>query len=182
MATKNSVESAVCAGDKNSLIDHEFLQNIFEHSLDAYFLLDLDANLVMGNLDRDNILSKKGSDFVGKNIMQINLIKDKYLPRALTMMAKAKTGLVVGPENLIINGVQGERLIEVIVRSIDICGTQYIFGVARDLTDIKKREQDLNDKIEELEKVNNIMVDRELKMVELKNKLEALKQKYEATS
>ncbi len=162
-------------------IDHEFLQNILEYSLDAYYLLDIEGNFIFSNLERDNILNRGTADFIGKNILQIGLIKDSYLPRALAMLSTAKSGLVAGPEYLIINGTKGERLIEVIVRPVNIGDQQYIFGLGRDMTDIKKREQDLNDKIEQLEKVNSIMVDRELKMVELKNKLEEMKEKYEKT-
>jgi len=164
----------------NHNIDHEFLKNIFEHSLDAYYLLDMDGNFIMGNLDREDILNRKAEDFVGKNIMQIGLIKDKYLPRALEMITKAKAGSLAGPERLIINSsTEGDRLVEVIVQPVSIDGKQFIFGLGNDITDIKKREQELSDKIEELEKINNIMVDRELKMVELKSKLEEMKQKYE---
>ncbi|MEI7452548.1 MAG: PAS domain S-box protein [Candidatus Falkowbacteria bacterium] len=174
MAEKNT---KIINNDTN--LEHEFLQSIFEYSLDAYFLLDFEGKFIMGNLDRGNILNKKAADFIGKDIMQSGIIKDNYLPRALAMMSKVKTGLVVGPENLIINGLLGERIIEVVVRPISIIDGKYIFGVARDMTDIKKREQDLNDKIDELENVNKIMVDRELKMVELKAKLEEMRQKYE---
>jgi PAS domain S-box-containing protein len=48
-----------------------------------------------------------------------------------------------------------------------------------DLSDIKKKEKELQEKIEELEKFHKIAVDRELKMVALKEEIEKLKKELE---
>ncbi|MBU1167249.1 hypothetical protein KKC60_02465 [Patescibacteria group bacterium] len=42
---------------------------------------------------------------------------------------------------------------------------------------VQERTQELQKKVEELERMNNLMVNRELKMVELKNEIEQLKEK-----
>lgn len=44
-----------------------------------------------------------------------------------------------------------------------------------DLTEIKKKEMELEERIMELEKFHELTIDRELKMVELKKKIEELK-------
>ena len=54
-------------------------------------------------------------------------------------------------------------------------GKTLIAGIATDITDHKKHEQQLVDKSNELEKINQLMVGRELKMVELKNEIKKLK-------
>jgi len=46
-----------------------------------------------------------------------------------------------------------------------------------DITDKKKAEKAIEDKVHELETMNKFMVDREIKMVELKNELEEVKSK-----
>lgn len=48
-----------------------------------------------------------------------------------------------------------------------------------DLSEIKKREKELQIKIEELEKFHTISVGRELKMIELKKEIEKLKKEIE---
>ena len=53
----------------------------------------------------------------------------------------------------------------------------FLAGIATDITDLKKTEDELLKKSEELEKVNALMVDRELKMVELKEKIKSLETK-----
>jgi PAS domain S-box-containing protein len=50
-----------------------------------------------------------------------------------------------------------------------------VFGSARDITELKKAEDSLKEHTEEVEKLNKIMVGRELKMVELKQEIAKLK-------
>ncbi|MCX6737055.1 MAG: PAS domain S-box protein [Candidatus Parcubacteria bacterium] len=48
-------------------------------------------------------------------------------------------------------------------------------GIARDITERKQAEEKVKEKVDELEKMNKFMVNRELKMVELKKEIELLK-------
>ncbi len=50
-----------------------------------------------------------------------------------------------------------------------------IIGFTVDITEIKKAEEELRVRSEEVERMNNLMIDRELKMVQLKNEIESLK-------
>lgn len=52
-----------------------------------------------------------------------------------------------------------------------------MIGVRMDVSERKKAEENYQQKIKELEKLNGLMVGRELEMVELKNKIEELEQK-----
>ena len=52
-----------------------------------------------------------------------------------------------------------------------------MLGAHNDITGVKMAEKNLQDKIEELEKSNALMINRELVMVELKNEIEELKTK-----
>jgi PAS domain S-box-containing protein len=50
-----------------------------------------------------------------------------------------------------------------------------ILGVYDDITEIKSAQQELGEKVETLERMNRLMVDRELKMIELKEQIAKLR-------
>jgi PAS domain S-box-containing protein len=50
-------------------------------------------------------------------------------------------------------------------------------GIARNITDRKKADEELKRRTEELERMNRLMVGRELKMTEMKKEIEELKKK-----
>jgi cell shape-determining protein MreC len=67
--------------------------------------------------------------------------------------------------------------IELSIAKVNLHGKWYAVGVMRDISERKKTEQKLKEKMEELERMNTLMIGRELKMVELKNENNQLKEK-----
>jgi PAS domain S-box-containing protein len=65
----------------------------------------------------------------------------------------------------------------VLLTRISWGGKTFIQATVRDITKQKEQEKELNEKILELEKFNKMMVDREIKMTELKKEIEELKEK-----
>jgi predicted nucleic acid-binding Zn-ribbon protein len=54
-----------------------------------------------------------------------------------------------------------------------------VVALIRDITERKKTEEELKEKNEELEKFNKFAVGRELRIIELKNKVKELEKKLE---
>ena len=52
-----------------------------------------------------------------------------------------------------------------------------VMGVSRDITTRKKMEKEVQEKVDDLERTNKLMIGRELKMIELKNEIEELRKK-----
>ncbi|MCK5140258.1 MAG: PAS domain S-box protein [Thermodesulfovibrionia bacterium] len=66
-------------------------------------------------------------------------------------------------------------LVEVSAQIIDIGGKSYILAIDRDITERKKIEKELKERVEELEKFYEIAIGRELKMKNLQEEIERLK-------
>ena len=63
---------------------------------------------------------------------------------------------------------------EVSLNKVIIDGKPYLQAITRDVTERKKAEEELQKNIEELEKFRDVVVGRELKMVELKKRIKEL--------
>jgi PAS domain S-box-containing protein len=69
----------------------------------------------------------------------------------------------------------GENLVlEIRSRIMEFNGRPAIAGICKDITERKKAEMALKEKIEELERWYHLTVDREIKMTELKNRIQEL--------
>jgi PAS domain S-box-containing protein len=74
-----------------------------------------------------------------------------------------------------ISSKEGEYLVlEIRSRVIEYNGRPAIAGICKDITERKKAEMALNEKVEELEKWYQLTVDREIKMTQLKNRIQEL--------
>ena len=70
----------------------------------------------------------------------------------------------------------GEKIpVEITSRVVNFKGVKTMLSVARDLRESKRMALELQEKLEELEKLNKFMIGRELKMVELKEEIKNLK-------
>ena len=62
------------------------------------------------------------------------------------------------------------------------CEIEGVFAAARDITKTKTTEEKLNKKVEEMAKANDLMVGRELRIIELKEKIKELEEKLKIKS
>ncbi len=63
---------------------------------------------------------------------------------------------------------------------VNLSGKKYLLRSFRDITDSKKMQDELKEKMEDLERFSKFAVDRELKMEELEKKIKMLEEKPEA--
>ncbi len=65
----------------------------------------------------------------------------------------------------------------VLLNKVEIEGRMVLQATVRDIGKQKKAEEELNTKLAEFERMNKVMIGRELKMVELKSKIKRLEGK-----
>lgn len=67
----------------------------------------------------------------------------------------------------------------VLLTRVDFEGKSFLQATVRDITELKKIELALSEKMEILKRMNELMVGRELKMIEMKKEIDELKEKLE---
>jgi PAS domain S-box-containing protein len=149
---------------------------IFELSPEAIIILDDKGKFVDTNERISEWLGYKPSEIVGRSLLDAPFLTVKskaivaktYAKRMLgskipvyELEFKAKSGLLKVAEirAVIIKDKNGKSVGDIVM--------------ATDITDRKMVEKEVSEKARELERLNSLMIDREIKMVEMKKKLKS---------
>jgi PAS domain S-box-containing protein len=155
--------------------DDKMFREIAERSFDTIFLTDIAGNLTYISPSAEKTFLRKDSEALGK---QINVfIKEPEKKRVAELFDTVlKKGHLEGVEMKMIRGdgtlIDMEVNASVIKKNGKPEGLQ---GVMHNITKRKEMEKKLGERNEELEKINKLMVGREMRIIELKKEVEALK-------
>jgi len=179
-----------------SLIDNEHTpvssgsESIEEQKLLAIVDTVLDAMVVTDDKDHIEIWNKAATamfgytkeEIIGKTLHEIVPATTEHRTKKDRLHTFQQTGQsdVLGKTlELPVQKKDGTVItIELTIGSLQLKGKWYAVGVMRDISMRKKMEQDLKEKVEELERMNTLMVGRELKMIELKEKLKKMEETH----
>ncbi|MFA6307249.1 MAG: PAS domain-containing protein [Patescibacteria group bacterium] len=149
---------------------------IFELSPEAIVILDKKGTLIDVNNRLYDWLGYKKEEVLGKNLLQLPYLTKIGKAKALKNFTYRMAGKDVAPYELDFISKSGEKKVGLIMaRPIkDEAGnnTEDLIMIL-DVTTNKKINEDLKNKVKELERINKLMINRELKMIELKNKLKS---------
>jgi PAS domain S-box-containing protein len=161
--------------------EKKIMQKYFDFLNALVVVLDKEGKVIFVNKKVAEVLGYKEEEILGKDWF-LNFIDEKERER----VKKAHQELILGkiaPNEHVINFVvtkeKKKRLISwhntvVFNQDKDIFAT---FSVGEDITEEKEKEEALRQKTEELERLNKLLVGRELKMIELKDQLKKLQEK-----
>ena len=146
------------------------LKILFEYAPDAYYLNDMNGRFIDGNRAAEELTGYQKHELIGKNFLELDLIPDDYIPKALEHLEKNLKGLPSGPDELILIKKNKTKIfIEVRTYPVTIKGKDTVLGIARDVTKRKKVEQELKKAHDELEKR---VQDRTMELAKTNQKLE----------
>jgi PAS domain S-box-containing protein len=135
---------------KNS---EERLRAIVENAPDAIFIYDNDGIMTYGNRKAEELTGYSKAEFTGKSIFDMGIVTEKYIPMVAEKLTQFR-GIPGGPQEIeLINKSGRHILIEVTVFPIAKHGSSEVVGIARDITERKRMEQELNEHRHELEKL-----------------------------
>jgi PAS domain S-box-containing protein len=154
---------------------------LFEKAPDAMFLADPETRkIVEANEAACRLFKKEKNELVG-------ILQHELHPHKITSKSKEnfdnqyiqskKTGITNPVENNIFTSEGIEIPVEIVGQSIKIGEKDLMLGTFRDISERKKVEEALQQKMEEMSRFHNLTVGRELTMIELKKEINGLLRK-----
>lgn len=161
-------------------ISEDFLNNILNTTSDPIFVKDSDSRFILANdalcamlgMSRENILGKTLAEALPKDQIEGFLKIDRMVlesgePNVTEELLTGKDGKVL-------------TIITKKTRYVDKEGNKFLVAIIHDISDRKRVEKAMEENLKEIKEMNELMVGRETKMIELKNEIEKLKKSQKA--
>jgi len=152
-------------------------RTIVENITDALYMHDFKGNIIDLNENACKILGYKREELIGANVSMLDSEENKrLLPERMNQLLKENSILFEGQHVR----KDGRILpVEISAKVVTREGSGIIQGFVRDISDRKKTEEEIRQRIQELEDFYDMAIGRELRMIELKEEIEKLREELE---
>jgi PAS domain S-box-containing protein len=163
---------------KESVDSEKKIMGIINSINDGLVVVDPDLKIIFWNKESENIFGYNFEEVIGTKLCDLGLIKKA---------TNLKTGEIVKNFHLSFEPEMIESIFEIELKNkkntyyeisfdlTEINSSPHLVVIFHDISRRKKEQSDLEFKTAELEKLNNLMVGRELKMIELKKQISQIK-------
>jgi PAS domain S-box-containing protein len=150
---------------KNEQVFHQRIQDelkdseerfkaLFEYAPDPIYLNDLNGIYIDGNHAATRLVGYDKEELIGNNYFTVGIISEEYLPKALDVLEKVRKGYPSFNDEYVLVHKKGRRIeVEINALPIKLKGRDVVLGIVRDITKRKKREADLREIRENLERM-----------------------------
>ncbi len=130
----------------------ENLRAYLESAPDGVYLNDLKGKLLYGNKKAEEMTGYEREELVGKSFLKLNLLPAKYLVKASKLLVLNAMGSPTGPDEFELIRKDGRRIwVEINTTPIKQGGKAEVIGFVRDITERKRMERDLGERVKELQ-------------------------------
>lgn len=156
----------------------ERFRAIVSAASDAVICLEPPDNIYLWNAKAEEIFGYKASEAIGKRLHDL-IVPERYRKAAMEGLASffnTGAGSVVGRTREI-NAIRKDGTefpVELSVAAVNLHGAWNSIGIIRDITERKKLEEETRQNLNDVERMNKLMVGRELRMEELRQRAREL--------
>ena len=143
--------------DKKLRESEERLKILFEFAPDGYYVSDLKGTFLDGNRAAEEMVGYKREELIGESFLKLNLLPLNQIPRAAALLARNALGKPTGPDEFALNRKDGSQIpVEIQSYPIEIKGQTLVLGIARDVTERQRAEEEIRQRNRELAALNTI--------------------------
>jgi PAS domain S-box-containing protein len=122
----------------------ERLRQLIEYAPDSIYITDLYGNFIDGNKQAEQMVGYKKEELIGKNMLEVGLLPEKYLPKAAGLLEKNLGRQRTGPDEFELIRKDGTTVtVEISSFPIEREGKVEVMGIARDITERNNMEKAL---------------------------------------
>ncbi len=130
----------------------EYLKILFEFAPDPYYLNDLKGNFIDGNRAAEELVGYKKEDLIGRSFLKLSLLPPDQIPKAAALLARNAMGNPTGPDEFTLVRKDSTQVqVEITTFPTKIKGRALVLGLARDITEHKRMEEELRKARDDLE-------------------------------
>ncbi len=104
-----------------------------------------------GNRAAEELVGYHREELIGKSFLQSSLLSREARAKARRLLAQSARGEASGPDEITLNRKDGSRrTVEVRAYPVQVPGQVLVLGIARDITERKRAEEELRESREQL--------------------------------
>lgn len=113
-------------------------QWLFQFATDAYFLIDLQGNIIDGNQAAEEMVGCSRTELIGQDFFTSGLLSSQDASVARTFLARNAAGESTEQTELVLTRKNGEQIsVEIRTHPIKVDGQSLVMGIARQIGDRK---------------------------------------------
>jgi len=118
---------------------------LFDHAPDAIYLITWTGHFIDGNKAAFEMTGFSREEIIGKSFLELHMIPLEDIPRAIRILTVASIKRKRSPERFSMKRKDGNTLeLEIRTYPIELEGKKVILGIARDVSDRKRMEDEKN--------------------------------------
>ena len=122
----------------------ERFRKLIENTPTTIYVNDMKGNFLEGNKAAEKMMGYSREELIGKNMLEIGIISEESIPQLIRDQTKNLQGQKTGPNEYVLKRKDGRHITtEISSFPIERQGKVEIVGVARDITEMKRIQDDL---------------------------------------
>jgi len=124
----------------------ELLRNYLENTPDGIYISDLEGNFIYGNRKCEEIIGYRQEELIGKNFLELNLLPENSLNKAIKLLQANMEGKSTGPDEIDLISKEGRLIpVEINTNVIQRMGQSVVLASVRDITERKQADEMLRE-------------------------------------